>query len=141
VWNLADKNNTDNQYIADLMVSMFEISMYSQIMTVYVENLAIIKGKEFWESTNSTNLVDWVTLCNEYKIICTSVSPYIYFDTFMNNPLWIDGSAVESLGFVYQYPTVTAELIYEQIQYLIDVHSIPDVFTLPTTAKSARNKI
>jgi len=123
VWNLADKNDTSQQKINKLLEEIFGIK--TGFIGGMVSQVAKMNLKSITEDVNDKHLKPWSELCRAAEIVNTPLTPYIDQELLYKNSLCIDGSAVESLGFSYEYPTVTVDLIREQIDYFVKQHLFP----------------
>jgi len=54
-----------------------------------------------------------VTLAKKYNIVDTPLTPYLDEELIKENSISVDGSAIEKLGFTYDYPAPNAELLKE----------------------------
>jgi len=125
VWNLADKNDTNQEKINKLLEPIFGIK--TGFFGAVISSAAKLKLKAVTEEINDKHLKPWSDLCKQEGIINTPLTPYIDQELLYNNALSIDGSAVESLGFTYQVPKMTEELLREQIKYYVDQRLFPQV--------------
>jgi len=125
VWNLADKNDTNQEKINKILEPIFGIK--TGFFGSMISQAAKLKLKMVTEEINDKHLKPWSDLCKENNILNTPLTPYIDQELLYNNSLSVDGSAVESLGFTYKHPQMTEELIREQIKYYVDQNLFPQI--------------
>lgn len=65
------------------------------------------------EESNEKHLSPWAESCSRDGISNTPLSPYLDQELLYNKHLHIDGSKIETLGFSYQEPRPTLELLRE----------------------------
>jgi len=123
IYNLADKNDTDQGNFNDLLAKIFGIDIGYQGMII--SNLAKVNFKAVTEEVNDKHLKPWSDLCKSAAILNTPLTPYLDQELLYNNSLSVDGSHVESTGFVYDYPKLTEDLIREQIDYFVKQKVFP----------------
>jgi len=118
VWNIADSNDTDQGSVAKLLEELFAIKtsflgdMKSKVYTG-------ISMKTVADVANDKHLKPWSDLCKEAGIIDTPLTPYLDEELLYNNNLSVDGSAITKLGFKYEVPKMTIELLKEVINDFI----------------------
>eukprot|EP01113_Clastostelium_recurvatum_P001200 TRINITY_DN104_c0_g1_i1.p1 TRINITY_DN104_c0_g1~~TRINITY_DN104_c0_g1_i1.p1 ORF type:complete len:364 (-),score=134.52 TRINITY_DN104_c0_g1_i1:116-1207(-) len=117
VYNLADKAETDQGAVNELLEKIFGIKtgFYGAIMS----NLAKMDIKGVAETANDKHLKPWSEVCKAAGIVNTPLTPYIDPELLYNNSLSVDGSAIEATGFKYEIPAPTEALIREQIDYFV----------------------
>ena len=84
-----------------------------------------MKLKEVTEEINDKHLKPWSDLCKATGINNTPLTPYIDQELLYNYAYSIDGTAVESTGFRYSHPTMTEDLVREQLQYFVSQNLFP----------------
>merc|ERR1711976_888575 len=109
VWNLADKNATNQEKVNKLLEPIFGIK--TGFFGTVISSAAKLKLKAVTEEINDKHLKPWSDLCKKEGILNTPLTPYIDQELLYNNSLSINGSAVESLGFTYKHPQVTEDLL------------------------------
>jgi len=82
-----------------------------------ISNAAKINFKGVTEDVNDKHMKPWSELCREANIVNTPLTPYLDPELLYNNSLSVDGSAIESTGFSYQFPKINKDLIMEMIYY------------------------
>jgi len=78
-----------------------------------------ISMKTVADVANDKHLKPWSDLCKEAGIIDTPLTPYLDEELLYNNNLSVDGSAITKLGFKYEVPKMTIELLKEVINDFI----------------------
>jgi len=53
------------------------------------------------------------------------LTPYLDQELLYNNPLSVDGSAIEKTGFTYDYPQLTEADLRAQVKYFVDLGVFP----------------
>jgi nucleoside-diphosphate-sugar epimerase len=123
LYNLCDKNDTDQEKICKVIEAVFGIStgFYGAILS----SVAKVNLKSMAEDVNDKHLKPWSELCKAAGIATTPLTPYLDPELLYNNSLSIDGSAIEATGFKYQFPNLSADLVRQQIKYHVDQHLFP----------------
>jgi len=124
IFNLADKNDTDQEKVNQLLEKLYHIK------TGYTSKLAsmmtgVVSLKMVADTVNDKHVQPWVAMCKEENIQYTPISPYLDPELLLDKSLCIDGSAVEKLGFKYEHPHVTEELLRESIDYWVKQNLFP----------------
>jgi len=125
IYNLADKGDTDQGKINAVLEKIFQIQTGFQ--GTIISNLAKLNFKAAQEAVNEKHLAPWSELCKNAGIENTPLTPYLDPELLYNNPLSIDGSAIEAIGFNYEYPELTEALIREQAEYHIQQGLFPKI--------------
>jgi nucleoside-diphosphate-sugar epimerase len=123
VYNVADKGDTTQEKIADILAEVYGIK--TGFVGSMMSNLAKLKMDSIVEDANDTHMQPWSELCKSHKILNTPLSPFIDQELLYNNALSVDGSALEATGFVYEVPKISSDLIREQIKYFQDLKLFP----------------
>jgi len=124
VYNLADENDTSQGSICPLLENIFGIktgfigNMKSKVATA-------VAMKTVAETANDKHLKPWSDLCKEHKITTTPLTPYLDEELLYDNPLGVDGRAITELGFKYNHPHMTVELLRESLDYHIKNGAFP----------------
>jgi len=123
LYNLADKNDTNQEKINKILEAIFGIStgFYGSL----VSNAARLDFKGIVEDVNDKHLKPWSEMCTAAGIASTPLTPYLDPELLYNNSFSIDGSAIESTGFKYTYPNVTEALVREMMQYYVEQKLFP----------------
>jgi len=115
IYNLADKADLSQGKFNAVLEKIFKIE--TGFMGSMVSNLAKVNFKGVTEEVNDKHLKPWSELCKNAAIVNTPLTPYLDQEVLYNNSLSVDGTAIEEIGFKYDYPDVTEALIREQIEY------------------------
>jgi len=105
VYNLADKSDSTQGKISDLVCQLFNIK-YEFFGTI-ISNMAKLHMSDTVEEVNEKHLAPWSEACSAGNIVNTPLSPYLDKELLYNNHMHIDGSAIESIGFSYTKPDLT----------------------------------
>jgi len=125
-WNLADKNDTNQEKINTILEHIFQIK--TGFLGSMISKAASLKLKMVTEEINDKHLKPWSDLCKKAGIPNTPLTPYIDQELLYNNSFSVDGSHIESIGFQYRYPHMTEELVKEQLDYYVNQNLFPNVF-------------
>jgi len=125
IYNLVDKNDTDQGNFNEILQKIFGIETGFQ--GTIVSNLAKVNFKAVTEEVNDKHLKPWSDLCKAAGIQNTPLTPYLDQELLYNNSLSIDGSLIESTGFVYDVPKVDEALIREEIEYFTKQNLFPPI--------------
>jgi len=117
IYNLADKGDTDQGKINSILEKIFQIQ--TDFHGTIVSNLAKLNFKAAQEAVNEKHLAPWSELCKNSGIENTPLTPYLDPELLYNTPLSVDGSAIEKLGFKYDFPMINEELLREQADYFV----------------------
>ncbi|KAL7714616.1 NAD-dependent epimerase/dehydratase domain-containing protein [Entamoeba marina] len=125
IFNLADKNDTTQKKVNAILEEIFKIK------TGFKGTLISTAAEKFGfegicETVNDEHMKPWSQLCKEENLVGTPLSPYLDQELLYNNPLSIDGSAIEATGFTYDIPNMTTDLIREDIRYFSDQKLFPN---------------
>jgi len=115
IWNLCDKNDTDQGKVNAWLEEIFSIK------TKFINPVEMTAGKamgtKFLVSiANDLHLKPFSDACKKYGIVETPLTPYLDEELVKENSTSLDGSAIEKLGFVYDYPAPNAALLKEVLQ-------------------------
>jgi len=115
IWNLCDKNDTDQGKVHAWLEEIFGIK------TKFVSGMEMTAGKAMgtkWlvSFANDLHLKPFSDTCKKYGINETPLTPYLDEELVKENSTSIDGSAIEKLGFVYDYPAPNAKLLKEVLE-------------------------
>jgi len=123
IYNLCDKNKTDQGKVCELLEKIFGIE--TTFVGSMLSNVAKLNFKDIVEDVNDKHLKPWSEICKKAGIVNTPLTPYLDQELLYNNHLSIDGSAIESTGFKYEYETVTIAEVKKSLQYYIDQKLYP----------------
>jgi len=115
IFNLSDQNDTDQGKVNELLEQLYGIKtgFMGQIKSGIASKMSM---KMVTEIANDKHLKPWSDLTKENKIADTPLTPYLDEELLLDHSLSIDGSAITKLGFKYDYPKVTADLLKEVIK-------------------------
>jgi len=123
IYNLADKGDTDQGTFNDILSKVFGIE--TGFLGMVYSNLAKVNFKAATEEVNDKHLKPWSDLCKAAGIVNTPLTPYLDQELLYNNSLAVDGSAIEAIGFTYDYPKIEEGLVREQIDYFVKQKLFP----------------
>lgn len=125
VFNLADKNDTDQGKVNRILESLFGIQ--TKFAGKMLSGVAQKLGMDNVTSTvNDKHVAPWSKMCKEKGIEITPLSPYLDKELLGNTPLSVDGSAIEATGFTYEVPEVTEDKIREWVEYNVGLRLFPE---------------
>jgi len=112
IWNLADKNDTDQGKVNLILEEIFGIK------TKFINAVEMTAGKALGTKflvgvANDLHLKPFSDACKKYGINETPLTPYLDEELIKDNSTSIDGTAIEKLGFSYDYPAPNAPLLKE----------------------------
>jgi len=110
VWNLADKNDTDQGKMNKWLEEIFGIKT-KFLGAVEMTGAKALGTKWLTGYANDLHLKPFSDACKKYGIQDTPLTPYLDEELLRDNSTSIDGSSIEKLGFVYDYPAPNAELL------------------------------
>ncbi|CAK4074816.1 unnamed protein product [Aphanomyces euteiches] len=125
VFNLADKSDTSQGIINDMVTALFNIK--TGFHGVLVSNLAKLRLDDVVDNANEKHLKPWSDLCQAHGVKNTPLTPYIDRELLCHNHLYVNGSKIESTGFEYTFPNVRVDDLREIIQDAIDQGIFPPV--------------
>lgn len=123
VFNLADKSNTTQGNIANLVCEMFGIQ-HDYFGTV-LSNMGRLDMDSTVEDCNEKHLSPWSEACERDGIHTTPLSPYLDQELLYGNHLSIDGSKIEETGFEYNCPELTVEALREVLDDYVKAKLFP----------------
>jgi len=110
IWNLADKNDTDQGKVNQLLEEIYGIK--TKFFGTFEMTAANALGTKYLTGyANDLHLKPFSDACKKYGILDTPLTPYLDEELVKDNSTCIDGSAIEKLGFHYEYPAPTGELL------------------------------
>jgi len=124
IYNLADKSNTDQGSVNEILEKLFGIQTQfaGKIVSTAVSKLNM---DSVVRDVNDKHVAPWAAMTKDAGISITPLSPYIDKELLYKKHLCIDGSAIEKTGFKYNVPKMTAEKVREWIQYYLDLKLFP----------------
>ena len=123
IFNLADSAKTNQGSINQLLGEIFHIK--TGFAGAAKSNLARLKFKDIVNDVNETHLQPWGEITEKQGIKRTPLSPFLEPELLLNNDLAIDGTLITTLGFTYDVPAPTVDLLREELQYWIDIQAFP----------------
>jgi len=115
VWNLADSGETDQGKINHILEEVYGIKT-GFVSTVTMTMAKAFKTKMLVEYVNDMHLKPFSEAMKKYGINDTPLTPYLDEELIKDNDLWIDGKAIEGLGFKYDHAQPNAQLLKEVLQ-------------------------
>lgn len=122
-YNLADKNETNQKKLNEILGEIFHIE--TGFHGAAISTLAATRLTAIVNTANDNHMGPWSDMCKEYGIKFTPLSPYLDKELLYNNALSIDGTAIEETGFEYKVPTMTKQLVEEEIKYFVELGLFP----------------
>ncbi len=135
IFNLADENDTGECYnretvfehgtnndcaidqgkVNDLLEQIYGIKtgFVGQIMSSIAAKMSL---KNIAEVANDKHLKPWSDMTKEAGIQDTPLTPYLDEELLKDHSTALDGSAITKLGFKYDYPKPTVDLLKEVIK-------------------------
>jgi len=110
IWNLADKNDTDQGKINKWLEEIYGIKT-KFIGAVEMTGAKALGTKWLTSFANDLHLKPFSDACKKYHIHDSPLTPYLDEELVKENSTCIDGNAIEKLGFHYDYPAPTSELL------------------------------
>eukprot|EP01094_Clydonella_sp_ATCC50884_P005000 TRINITY_DN13982_c0_g1_i1.p2 TRINITY_DN13982_c0_g1~~TRINITY_DN13982_c0_g1_i1.p2 ORF type:complete len:369 (-),score=115.00 TRINITY_DN13982_c0_g1_i1:53-1159(-) len=123
VYNLADKSDLTQEKLNKFIEGIFQIK--TGFLGGVISNLAKVNLKAATEQVNEKHLKPWADICKADGILNTPLTPYIDTELLYNHALSVDGAAIEGTGFTYGNPTISEELLREQIGYFVTQNLFP----------------
>jgi nucleoside-diphosphate-sugar epimerase len=124
IWNLSDKNDTDLGKINKFLEEIYGIK--SKFLGTVEMTAAKAMGTKFLTGhANDLHLKPFSDACKKYNIHDTPLTPYLDEELLRENSISVDGSAIEKLGFKYEYPAPNAQLLKEVMQDFVQKGFFP----------------
>jgi len=125
VYNLADKNDTDQGKINDQLEKMFGIK--TKFAGKIMSNMAATLSMEsIVTEVNEKHVAPWSQMTKDKGILMTPLSPYLDQELLYKKHLSVDGSAIEGLGFKYEVPNLSDKELREWVKYFTDLKLFPE---------------
>jgi len=118
VFNLADKNDTEQKKLNAILEKVFGIQTGSMGL-ITSEAAKLMTTESLLEEINGEIIPTWVKMTGEAKLDYSPLSPYLEGEALANKNLCINGSAIEKSGFKYEYPMITDAEIRGQLDHAI----------------------
>jgi nucleoside-diphosphate-sugar epimerase len=135
-YNVADKGNTNQGMVCDMLSNLFGIEVGYHGMLI--SNAARLKMDYACSTANEKHLTPWNDLITEFGIN-TNLSPYLDREVLGDKHLSLDGSFIESTGFEYLHPVLTEEALREQAEYAVAQKTFPPVIVGGSSGSSKSN--
>lgn len=127
IFNLSDKQNTDQKVINEHIAKIFGIK--TGFKNALVSTAAKAALRTATDIANEQHLKPWSDICKKYGILNTPLTPYIDLELMMDNHLSVDGTKIEGTGFAYDFPNVTEAELRHTIAYFAEQNLFPPVMT------------
>lgn len=124
-YNLCDKNDTTQGKFNSILEDIYGIK--TGYFGSLLSNLASLNMELAAKTANDNHMNPWSDMIQKAGIKFTPLSPFLDKEILYNNPVFIDGTAIESLGFKYSHPDLTKDLIKEEISYFVDQNVFPKI--------------
>jgi len=124
IYNLADSGDTCQETIAAILRDIFGIK--TDYQGTVISNFAKLNLESVTEDINDMHLQPWSDLCKSKGITNSLLTPYLDKELLYNNSLAVDGTKITSLGFKYEYPKVTKDLLLDIIRDFVEVRAFPE---------------
>ncbi|ETV66386.1 hypothetical protein H257_17170 [Aphanomyces astaci] len=125
VYNLADKSDTSQRSINQLVEALFGVE--TGFVGVLVSNLAKLRLDDVVDTANEKHMKPWSDLCHAHGVTNTPLTPYMDKELLGHNHLYVDGTKIETTGFEYTYPSVQLDQVRALVQDAIDQRMFPPV--------------
>jgi nucleoside-diphosphate-sugar epimerase len=124
VYNLADPNDTDCGKINDLLEQVFGIK--TAFLGVMKMTAASAMGTKFLVGlANDEHLKPFSDACKKYGIADTPLTPYLDEELIKDQAVAVNGSKITKLGFSYDHPKPTPELLKAVLDDFIEKGFFP----------------
>ena len=114
VYNLADKNDTDQKKLNVILEKLFGIKT-GHMGLIKSEAVKLMDDETLLTEINGEHAPTWSKMILEAKLSFSPLTPWLDSEALAQKHLCIDGSAIEKTGFKYDHPTITEEEIKNQI--------------------------
>jgi len=115
IWNLADKNDTDQGKVNKWLEEIYGIKT-KFFGAVEMTGAKALGTKYLVGVANDLHLKPFSDACKKYNIMDTPLTPYLDEELIKENSISVDGTAIEKLGFAYDYPVPNAELLKQVME-------------------------
>jgi len=124
VYNLADTNDTTQGSLNKHFEKIFGIK--TSFLGIIGSKVATgLAAKTVADGVNEKHLKPWSELCKSKGITNTPLTPYLDEELLYNNALSVDGTKITKTGFSYSVPTMTQQLLIDQVNYFVDLGFFP----------------
>jgi len=124
IWNLSDHNDTDQGKIHDLLESIYGIKT-GFFNTMKMKAASTMGTKFLVGIANDEHLKPFSDACKSHGVIDTPLTPYLDEELIKPNYTAVDGTAITKLGFEYDYPNVTPDLVKEVLSDYVEKGYFP----------------
>jgi hypothetical protein len=128
IFNLADKGDSDQDTINDVLKKIFGIT--TGYTGTIMSNLAKMHLADVTEEINDKHMQPWSDLCKRLGVTSSPLTPYLDQELLYNNSLTLDGSKIEGAvdGFQYKVNEINEEKVREVINSFIEIGIFPKGF-------------
>jgi len=116
VYNLADKNDTDQKKLNVILEKLFGIKV-GHMNVLKSEAIKAMSTESILDEINGEMIPVWVKMTKDSKLDYTPLSPYLDAEAVQNKSLSVDGSAIEGTGFKYDHHHVDEAAIKGELVY------------------------
>ncbi|OQR93772.1 hypothetical protein ACHHYP_02280 [Achlya hypogyna] len=125
VFNLADKNDTNQGKLNAFLGQLFEIE--TGFIGKLISNLARLRLGDVVDDVNDKHMKPWSDLCSIHGVTNTPLTPYLDKELLAHHQLYIDGSKIELTGFEYVHPQLTLEELRSVVEGAIAQRIFPPI--------------
>jgi len=118
IYNLVDQFQTDQKKLNASLERLFGISI-GHLSLLKSEATKLLSEETLLEEVNGEHAPIWSQMIREAKLEYSPLTPWLDQETLTNKSLSVDGSAITQIGFKYEHPEVTDQLLREQIEYAV----------------------
>ncbi|CAG5134376.1 unnamed protein product [Candidula unifasciata] len=123
IYNLADKGDTTQGLISSLISELFDIN-YDFLGSIF-SNLARVRMTDIVDDINEKHMRPWSDACQRDGVSNTPLNPFIDQELLYNKPLYIDGSKIETTGFVYTVPQLRVSSLQQVLDDYLSLGLMP----------------
>lgn len=124
VFNLADQSDSTQGSIGSALEQLFGISV-GFAGTVASTAAKAIGLRGLSETANEKHMDGWAALCKDAAIANTPLTAYIDSELLAHNHLAVNGRMIETTGFKYAVPQLTAATLREQVDTYVQQGLFP----------------
>lgn len=125
IYNLSDSNKTDQAKISAIIAEIFGIK--TGFVGSVKSQFAKLNFKTVVDDVNEEHMQPWGEMVAAAGISHSPLSPFLEPELLLNNDLSVNGTAVTKLGFTYDIPAPTTQLLRDTLQYWIDNKAFPPI--------------
>jgi nucleoside-diphosphate-sugar epimerase len=123
VYNLADQGRTDQQTVNQCISEIFGIK--TGFYNRFISGMARLNFQGAVSASNEQHMQPWGEITQEHNITKTPLSPFLEPEILYDNDTSINGTKITTLGFQYQYPKLTKDLLVESLNYWVSINAFP----------------